>query len=1026
MIRHRVDRMNKDEKEVREQEIGEFPNNDHGPTTLPPHLDTIILQMATILEEMQPLHPRDLDLTSFDVFSIPSPTITSSAQRQQSPEVFNSSRNHPFQGPYIILKNISPNVVKINRPNEPLNKEHDTIHVKKLRPYTESVPHIAPPTRQAHYVQPKNNYLFPFRHLSPDLFQEYQLPIKPSSSQPLLPLIPNLFTLIQVEPTSSNNAFPVPQLQINHEPTRSQGLPRSQSSQFSGCKIADSSSRQIVSKWPAGRNWVSAFPLSDASDSPVIRLCVFYHSPPSRLRNHHLSPRLNTTNQTTEIPQLKKKLSASEKTRQTAAVPGPTALEILPQASAGHSELLPVETHLAGPLPLDQRSHLIKILRPAPTWDQQLVRIIPPTSLTEWYERVKRIREYTQPTTRQASSGPPYISGPYTSTQRFQSRSFHGETSLPSLPCRYCGQNHCNKQCRKQSLAADNTLLHQVQTPEQRSSLRDAQIHPIEQAITKPISTPQIFTSHLPKSQLNKLPIEQTSQVTIEQTSQVPIAQTTQVPIEQTSQVPIEQTSQVPIEQTSHVSIAQTSQDPTTTDPHELTLDDEMSKNPQHDHRLLLEDTDLSDSSTPDKRDSPSLSEEKCYESFGDTSQPIPTVVDLRHHERTKPPTSRGLVYTPCTATTFPIGTFQHEPRFNLRPRTSPSLQHNPASKSNRSPSTCPGAGIEPTTFCLPYLRTEKYVQGSLVDMAPARKMEQGREEDSKEPMEADTDYESGENPTFLKIKENTLGRTQEIALSQEDATPPPAVSDVLGSLTRTLHQLSAATGLSRDVELPRYDGSYEAQSFFDNYDAQVDLAQLQYTERLRRLPNLLQESLTDGLPVADQRIVAAVQTNTLQEWYRVVSRVRGTHSASQVFQQTTRTTPNPSFAPSPRYSAPRPWSARSNYAANPPPSSCRYCGAMHWHAQCPKRPAQSRLRPVYRGTTYPQHERTVLSSPAPFRVNNTRAHVTRSPDPLYTTSPAQAVNSSCPRDPPTTATDQACPVPQDSTTIGSSSHNFR
>ncbi|UYV63131.1 hypothetical protein LAZ67_2003235 [Cordylochernes scorpioides] len=139
-----------------------------------------------------------------------------------------------FTGPYTILEIISPNVVKINRPNQPLNKEHDTIHVlrlffghdnnntihvNKLRPYTESIPHIAPPTMQAHYVQPKDNDLFPFQHLSPDLFQEYQLPIIPSSSQPRLPLIPNLFTLIQVEPTSSNNASPVPQLQINREPT---------------------------------------------------------------------------------------------------------------------------------------------------------------------------------------------------------------------------------------------------------------------------------------------------------------------------------------------------------------------------------------------------------------------------------------------------------------------------------------------------------------------------------------------------------------------------------------------------------------------------------------------------------------------------------------------------------------------------------------------------------------------------------------------------------------------------------------
>ncbi|UYV84607.1 K02A2.6-like [Cordylochernes scorpioides] len=86
--------------------------------------------------------------------------------------------------------------------------------------------------------------------------------------------------------------------------------------------------------------------------------------------------------------------------------------------------------------------------------------------------------------------------------------------------------------------------------------------------------------------------------------------------------------------------------------------------------------------------------------------------------------------------------------------------------------------------------------------------------------------------------------RTQEIAPSQQDAAPPPAVSDVLGRLTKTLHQLSAVTGLSREVELPRYDGSYEAQSFFDNYDDQADRAQLQYSTRLRKPANLLQAPL--------------------------------------------------------------------------------------------------------------------------------------------------------------------------------------
>ncbi|UYV78501.1 hypothetical protein LAZ67_16001794 [Cordylochernes scorpioides] len=127
------------------------------------------------------------------------------------------------------------------------------------------------------------------------------------------------------------------------------------------------------------------------------------------------------------------------------------------------------------------------------------------------------------------------------------------------------------------------------------------------------------------------------------------------------------------------------------------------------------------------------------------------------------------------------------------------------------------------------------------IDHCLYRKMEQGREENPKEPKESDPDSESGGSTTFPK-KENTLGRTEEIAPGQEDVTPPPPVSDVLGRLTTTLHQLSAVTG--HRERWNRYDGSYEAQSFFTNYDAQADRAQLQYSTRLRKPPNLLQAPL--------------------------------------------------------------------------------------------------------------------------------------------------------------------------------------
>ncbi|UYV68297.1 K02A2.6-like [Cordylochernes scorpioides] len=127
------------------------------------------------------------------------------------------------------------------------------------------------------------------------------------------------------------------------------------------------------------------------------------------------------------------------------------------------------------------------------------------------------------------------------------------------------------------------------------------------------------------------------------------------------------------------------------------------------------------------------------------------------------------------------------------------------------------------------------------IDHCLYRKMEQGREEEPKEPMESDPDSESGGSPTFPK-KETTFGKTQEIVPGQEDVTPPPPVSDVLGRLTTTLHQLSAVTG--HRERWNRYDGSYKAQSFFTNYDAQADRAQLQYSTSLKKPPDLLQAPL--------------------------------------------------------------------------------------------------------------------------------------------------------------------------------------
>ncbi|UYV66789.1 K02A2.6-like [Cordylochernes scorpioides] len=50
-----------------------------------------------------------------------------------------------FTGPYTIIEIISPNVVRIDRLNQPLNRDSDTIHVNKLKYYTENFLYITPP-----------------------------------------------------------------------------------------------------------------------------------------------------------------------------------------------------------------------------------------------------------------------------------------------------------------------------------------------------------------------------------------------------------------------------------------------------------------------------------------------------------------------------------------------------------------------------------------------------------------------------------------------------------------------------------------------------------------------------------------------------------------------------------------------------------------------------------------------------------------------------------------------------------------
>ncbi|UYV83349.1 hypothetical protein LAZ67_23000727 [Cordylochernes scorpioides] len=102
-----------------------------------------------------------------------------------------------FTGPYTVIEIISPNVVRIDRPNQPINRDSDTIHVNKLKYYTENVLYITPP--QTRFIQDPQRmspdvYLSEFKHLTPDIFETllYRI-IPPQTSQPFLHLNPDLF-----------------------------------------------------------------------------------------------------------------------------------------------------------------------------------------------------------------------------------------------------------------------------------------------------------------------------------------------------------------------------------------------------------------------------------------------------------------------------------------------------------------------------------------------------------------------------------------------------------------------------------------------------------------------------------------------------------------------------------------------------------------------------------------------------------------------------------------------------------------
>ncbi|UYV83451.1 hypothetical protein LAZ67_23001055 [Cordylochernes scorpioides] len=105
-----------------------------------------------------------------------------------------------FTGPHTVLEIISPNVVRIDRPNQPLQRDTDTIHVNKLKLYTETVRYISPPAVSICHIKHKRDYTFPFKHLTPELFPADPLRFEPTNSEPFRHFDPAIFATRRFAP----------------------------------------------------------------------------------------------------------------------------------------------------------------------------------------------------------------------------------------------------------------------------------------------------------------------------------------------------------------------------------------------------------------------------------------------------------------------------------------------------------------------------------------------------------------------------------------------------------------------------------------------------------------------------------------------------------------------------------------------------------------------------------------------------------------------------------------------------------
>ncbi|UYV74116.1 hypothetical protein LAZ67_11002159 [Cordylochernes scorpioides] len=108
----------------------------------------------------------------------------------------------------------------ISRPNQPFQSDTDTVHVNKLKLYTENIQYITPPITEIHHLRHRNDYTCPFKHLTPDNFPTEPLTIKPTNSEPFIHLDPTIFTKTRFIPLTNNKKRDITHPQIQSQLVR--------------------------------------------------------------------------------------------------------------------------------------------------------------------------------------------------------------------------------------------------------------------------------------------------------------------------------------------------------------------------------------------------------------------------------------------------------------------------------------------------------------------------------------------------------------------------------------------------------------------------------------------------------------------------------------------------------------------------------------------------------------------------------------------------------------------------------------